>query len=365
LIWWLPLKKTIKLVAVNLLILLALLTLLEGLLLLLVRNPAILKHCPRRIGNMIGYIYARERPTIQFEPACARHDPILGYTLKPGTCTFGGREFLNRYEINSLGVRDREDALAHPEIIVVGDSFAMGWGVNQDETFAAQLRKLTGLKVLNAAVSSYGTARELMILHRVPTDRLQYLVIQYCGNDQEENREFYLHQNRLPVMTADKYKEYQDLYRESLRYHFGKYLWMKVKKRWEEAEQKRRQAREPQSDRDEIDLFLNAVQNSGLDLTKTTIIAFVMNGRNPEDNREFPAALKRKLAGGNYPPYLKNMLVLDFSGQLHKEHFYTLDDHLNAAGHRVIAAGLAAAITGRGQGTAVTSKRPAGKTTPP
>jgi len=359
------LKKTVKLVAVNLSILLILLALLEGLLLLLVRNPAILKHCTQRIGNMIGYIYARERPTIQFEPACARHDPVLGYTLKPGTCTFGGREFQNRYEINSLGVRDGEDALAHPEIIVVGDSFAMGWGVNQDETFAAQLRKLTGLKVLNAAVSSYGTARELMILRRVPTDRLKYLVIQYCGNDLEENREFYLHQNRLPVMTAEQYKQYQDLYRESQRYYFGKYLWTKVRKRWEEMEQKRKQDQAIRVDRDEIDLFLNALQNSGLDLSKTTIISFVMNGRNPEDNREFPAALKRKLAVGDYPPYIKNMLVLDFSGQLHKEHFYTLDDHLNAAGHKVIAAGLADAITGRGQGAAGTPMSAAGKMTPP
>ncbi|MDI9571024.1 MAG: SGNH/GDSL hydrolase family protein [Pseudomonadota bacterium] len=339
-------KKAAKLIIVNLVVLLILLAVLEGLLLLLVRNPEILKRCPRRIGNMIGYLYVRERPTIQFEAACARHDPVLGYTLKPGSCAFGGREFTNRYDINSLGVRDSEAALDHPEIIVAGDSFAMGWGVEQDETYASLLRRRTGLKVLNAAVSSYGTVRELGILRSVLRDRLRYLIIQYCGNDLEENREFYLENRRLPVMSAEKYEEYREIYRKSQRYYPGKYLWMKIGKRWEEMEAKRRRDQGPRLDRDEIDLFLYALQNSGLDLDRTTLIVFVMNGRNPEDNREFPAALRRKLAAGDYPSYLKDMRVLDFSGRLGPEHFHVLDDHLNAAGHAVIAAELARVIAG-------------------
>jgi hypothetical protein len=327
----------------NILLLLALLSLLEGLLFLLVHSPDILKQCPQQIGNMIGYIYARERPIIKFEPACARYDPTIGYTLKPGSCNFGGREFMNRYDINSLGTRDDEASLQHPEIIVAGDSFAMGWGVNQEETFVKQLEKKIGIKVLNAAVASYGTAREMMILRRLPTDRMKYLIIQYCGNDIDENREFYLNNNRLPIMSSQQYKEYQNLYKDSLQYFFGKYLWTKIKKRWEESG-KRREQLEVVTDRDEIDLFLNAVQNNGLDLDKVTIITFVMNGRNPADNKDFPAGLKKKLTAGNYPPYLKNMIVLDFSDQLQKEHFYVLDDHLNAGGHMIIANTLAKTI---------------------
>ncbi len=337
-------KRAAKIIVFNLLLLLVLLSILEGLLFLLIRNPYILKQCPQRIGNMIGYIYVRERPTIQFEPACARYDASLGYTLKPGSCTFGGREFMNRYEINSLGVRDDEKALQHPEVIVAGDSFAMGWGVSQEETFAAQLPKKTGFKVLNAAVSSYGTSRESMILQRIPTDRLKYLIIQYCGNDLEENRAFSLHDNRLPIMSPQQYREYQQAYQDSRPYFFGKYLWIKIKKRWEETGKRPVRAVAPQIDKDEHDLFLNAIENSGLDLKNVTIIAFVMNGRNPADNRDFPAGLKKKLATGNYPPYLKNMIVLDFSARLQKEHFYILDDHLNAPGHRIIANTLAETI---------------------
>ncbi len=326
--------------------LLILLSILEGLLFMLVRNPDILKYCPQRIGNMIGYIYVRERPTIQLEPACAQHDPTIGYTLKPGACTFGGREFMNRYDINSLGTRDNEASLQHPEIIVAGDSFAMGWGVNQSDTFAKKLGNNTGIKVLNAAVASYGTAREMMILHRLSTDGMKYLIIQYCGNDIDENREFYLNHNYLPIMSAQQYKEYQELYNDSLQYFFGKYLWIKIKKRWDEIEQRRGQSGVV-TDRDEIDLFLNAIENSGLNLKNVTIIAFVMNGRNPADNKDFPAGLKKKLAVGNYPPYLKNMIVLDFSDQLQKQHFYVLDDHINALGHKIIADTLTRVIETR------------------
>lgn len=338
------LKRAVKTIFFNSLFLLFFLSLLEGLLFLLVRNPDILNKFPQRIGNMIGYIYAQERPVIQVDPACAQYDATLGYTLKPGYCSFGGREFMNRYDVNSLGVRDSEAALDYPEVIVSGDSFAMGWGVNQEETFAAQLEKKTGYKGLNTAISSYGTVREMKILQNVQTDRLKYLIIQYCGNDLEENQAFYAHLNRLPIMTSSQYTAYQAAYQDSQRYFFGKYLWVKIMKRWKEMEQKRLQTVVPENDKDEQDLFLNAIENSGLDLKNVTIICFVMNGRNPDDNTGFPAALKKKLATGNYPAYLKNMIVLDFSDKLQKDHFYVLDDHLNAKGHRVIADVLAKII---------------------
>jgi len=321
------------------LLIILILSIIEGLILLLVRNPNIIEKCPQQIRNNIGYYYVRERPTIQFETACARHDPSLGYTLKPGSCNFGGLEFDNRYNINSAGVRDTEESLKQPAIVVIGDSFAMGWGVNQEETFAKILEKKTGMKVLNTAISSYGTVREMMILNRIAPDHMKYLIIQYCGNDLEENRESYLKKNHLVTMTADEYRSRQNYYSTSRQYYFGKYIWMKVKKRWDEIGQRREKKKQELGglDKDEEDLFLNALINGGVDLTKVQIITFVMNGRNPLDNKDFPSKLKKKLAAGNYPPYLRNMIVLDFSDQLKKQHFYVLDDHLNAAGNMIIA----------------------------
>ncbi len=332
-------KKTAKIILVNALLIVAVLALFEGLFYALVRHPDLLKRCPQKIRNTIGYLYANERNTIQFDPACARYDNGLGYTLKPGVCTFSGREFTNEYRINRLGVRDDEKSLNHPEIIVVGDSFAMGWGVNQDETFAQRLEQKSGITVLNTAISSYGTAREMMILKRVPTDRLRWLVIQYCGNDLEENRSFYLRGNRLETMSPEEYRRYADLNLRSQTYFPGKYLWMKIGKKINEFRRTRGAAEKP-LDKDEIDLFINAIVQSGLDLRQTKLIVFIMNGRNPDDNRAFPEALKKRIASNGYPSYIAEMAVLDFSKTLNNDHFYVLDDHLNSRGHDLVADAL-------------------------
>jgi len=40
-------------------------------------------------------------------------------------------EFTNEVRVNHLGVRDDEASLVAPDVIVIGDSHAMGWGVDQ------------------------------------------------------------------------------------------------------------------------------------------------------------------------------------------------------------------------------------------
>ncbi len=68
----------------------------------------------------------------------------------------------------------------------------MGWGVEQDETFAQRIEETLGVRVLNIAVSSYGTAREMMMLNRVNLNSLKYLIVQYSGNDLGENLQFFV-----------------------------------------------------------------------------------------------------------------------------------------------------------------------------
>jgi hypothetical protein len=88
-------------------------------------------------------------------------------------------------------LRDDEESLFSPEIVVVGDSQAMGWGVSQDLTFSSLLENALGKPILNAAISSYGTARELKILERIDLSNLKFLIIQYSDNDYRENRTYY------------------------------------------------------------------------------------------------------------------------------------------------------------------------------
>ena len=68
-----------------------------------------------------------DRAILQTDPRFARYDPELFYTMRPGRFVFAQREFAHEFRVNSLGVRDEEGALDAPEIVVIGDSVAMGW----------------------------------------------------------------------------------------------------------------------------------------------------------------------------------------------------------------------------------------------
>ena len=65
-------------------------------------------------------------------PFVKQNYPIKLYCLGPktnaievmdsGNCMFINREFSNNFQINSFGVRDDEESLLHPEVVVLGDS---------------------------------------------------------------------------------------------------------------------------------------------------------------------------------------------------------------------------------------------------
>ena len=124
---------------------------------------------------------------------CSIFDKNLLYKPKTGTCEFINPEFKTnlifsefyREHNNSLDSNTSEDY-----IIVLGDSIAMGWGVNNDETFAYYLEKKLNTKVYNMAVSSYGSVREIKKLKLSPFYKNSTnIIIQYHPNDLGENKE--------------------------------------------------------------------------------------------------------------------------------------------------------------------------------
>lgn len=198
-------KKILKLTASVFVIILVSLLLLEILLYFLYQNYQISKNIsPLKI--ILRQINRAQTDIIQSNPNCAQYDKDLFYTLKPGNCNFKNQEFNTKYEINSAGVRDSEDALKKPEIIVLGDSYAMGWGVEKEETFAHLIGEGTKLKTLNAGVSSYGTAREYLMLKKMDLSNLKYLVIQYCDNDYGENKPFVKNNFVLKISSKEDYQ---------------------------------------------------------------------------------------------------------------------------------------------------------------
>ena len=102
-----------------------------------------------------------------------RFDPWLGWTNRPGAA--GPMRAVGQYDafarINSRGLRDREIDPARAKgklrVLCLGDSFTWGEGVGDDETYPKVLeRELAGAEAINAGVSAWGTAQELLWLER-------------------------------------------------------------------------------------------------------------------------------------------------------------------------------------------------------
>jgi len=312
----------------------------------LLHSPRLVGASPAPLRRSIQQVYRHfNRSLIQFDPQCARYDAGLAYTLKPGTCTFENIEFRNTYRVNSVGVRDDEAALDAPEVIVIGDSHAMGWGVEQEEALSKVLERKLGRRVLNASVSSYGTVREALMLDRVNTSRLRVLVVQYSDNDLPENRTYRLDANHLPIMSEAQYQAIVRHYASQRSYYPGKYVYRLLMKilRLEEPEPDQMKM-EPATPEQEAQLFLNALRfGSKARLDDVQIFVFEINEQ-IRPARPFIAALDRMRKRNDLPPFIHRLVALDVAPNLTTDDFYRLDDHMNARGHEKVATVLADAM---------------------
>lgn len=128
-----------------------------------------------------------------------RYDERLGWSLRPGASADTRLENATRpgpdaaiAHINSAGLRGPEIRQDRPRrILVLGDSFAFGVGVDDDHTLAAQLGALLGSswEVLNGGVSGYSTEQELLWFERLEWLRPEIVVLVVCDNDFAANTE--------------------------------------------------------------------------------------------------------------------------------------------------------------------------------
>jgi hypothetical protein len=133
-------------------------------------------------------LYRRATRTIwQNQADCVDFDDQLIYKPKLGACRFNGPEFSTTLNFSAEG-RFTGTRPAGTGIAVIGDSHAMGWGVQDQETFAAELQKLANRPVYNLGVASYGTVREVVRLEKSGLlPKVDTVVIQYMENDRKEN----------------------------------------------------------------------------------------------------------------------------------------------------------------------------------
>jgi lysophospholipase L1-like esterase len=320
---------------------------LELLLVSLRHVPAIGSITP--LQNLARELYLLDRNYLQLDPASIRWDPELGYTLRPGEFEFSNTEFTTSYRVNSLGLRDDEASLSQPEVVVVGDSFAMGWGVAQDDAFPQVLERLTGRRVLNAAVSSYGTVRELRMLARIDTTVTTWLVIQFCNNDFFENQQFAVEGQLMRPQPQWVHEAAAEDYRRQRRYWPGRYVVSLLGERWQRIAGTARRSpahpdpEDPAAQRFQAQLLLAVLENSPVDLEPMNIVLFELNAHNRYRGLLMPA-LRDALGGESVPDHLKRMVVIDVAADLGPEHWYVLDDHLRPSGHWLLAERLARVI---------------------
>ena len=286
-------------------------------------------------GGFLSSVYFDEyRNIIQMDPEYTSYSSELVYLLKPGKRVFSNSEFSNEIFVNSAGIRDSEEALKSPEVIVVGDSVAMGWGVNQNESFPKVIEQLTGLRVLNASISSYGTPREMMLLNTLDRSKLKYLIIEYNYSDYEENAYYYVNKNTFPILQKEIFDRNAEDHLRRRKYYPGKYVYCITKQCVQKLEGVYLNESPLLSNlgKGETALFLNTLINGGkIDPDKVKIIVLEVPPR-----RDFVPSLIKDIETYKFSQKM-GIKTIDLWGRLTSEDYYILDDHPRACAHRKIA----------------------------
>ncbi|MFT7459833.1 MAG: hypothetical protein ACI909_002516, partial [Planctomycetota bacterium] len=104
------------------------------------------------------------------DPGLLRYHAQLGWTLTP---SWQGQhqhhDFNVQYNINKYGFRGDESidlqSNTRRRIAFVGDSFSFGLGVEDEDTFTAQLNRLhPEIEFLNLSVPGYSTDQQLLLI---------------------------------------------------------------------------------------------------------------------------------------------------------------------------------------------------------
>lgn len=318
---------------------------LEGVLVALRRLPALSMAPP--VAALARELYQLDRPIVQYEPEMARWDPELGYTLRPGSFRFSATEFDTAFEVNRVGLRDDEASLAAPEIVVLGDSFAMGWGVEQAETFADRLEAATGRRVLNGGMSSWGTGRELRLLAGLDLSRAAWVVLQFGANDWQENRIFVHGGDEVRPQGEAAYGETVRSYLAGRRYWPGRYAGTLLGRRLGLLREDGGQLPDfddPAFRHEQVAQLLELLRRADTHLAGRRLVVLELNPHNRQSGWFIPLLRDTLAARPDLPPAVRSLVALDIAPHLGPEHFYRLDDHLRPSGHAVVAELLTAVV---------------------
>lgn len=307
---------------------------------------------PGELKHFLSLAYNRGfMNSVQFDSSVSQFDSQLQYLFRPGTYDFNNSEFKSVLNINSKGLRESEAFLDHPEVVFLGDSYTMGWGVEQEESFEALFEEEMEIACLNAGVSSYGTARERLLMDRLRLDSCKVIFIQYCSNDLVENYMFARNGHELAPESElrggyELYCRMNTLFKNY--YPFKHVYWvfrgMSIYSgfaNWLATVQAQERGEEEESVGDDHGVYLSVILKSIREKFDGEIVFFLLDAA-------FPDELNNQLESAVSEPGL-DIHWLDMSKiGLTPTDYFLLDPHINVSGHRKVADALMSFVKEKG-----------------
>jgi hypothetical protein len=330
------------------------------------------------------------------------HDPDLGWRGRAGASgAYRTDRFDTSVRLNSGGWRDDEPRQGDRRILLLGDSFAWGYGVNRGEMFADRVEEmLPGWEVRNYGLSGYGTDQELLVLRsRAPADRPAVVIVEFAAENDIQNiltttsyhlpkprfvlRDGALHLEGVPVPRTENWERVAsgDALKEFLTLHLRLFTW--ARPRWaalqarvlrllgrggDDVAATRRMRQLAKSPGEKIDggwkleeALLGGIREEAAkvgakavildvpdplqvddDLWKEAVAAF---GLNPDDyDRGLPARRIADIGGRFGMPVVETLEQLKAKMRAGESVYLPGDIHWNARGHAVAAEELVKAL---------------------
>jgi lysophospholipase L1-like esterase len=140
----------------------------------------------------------RPQPAFYASPGLYVADPLIGHRMRPGLRAEVGNwsEFKTRARINSLGIRGPEIGPRRSgvrRVLVLGDSFTFGTGVEEDEAFPARIaaemtRGGVPAEGINAGIGGFGVPDEVAWFEHYGMDLHPDVIVLgiFTGNDLQD-----------------------------------------------------------------------------------------------------------------------------------------------------------------------------------